>query len=103
MDLCCCADALMHVELCDTVTQEVNYRLHSNNVTAYTFVAAQEEVFSLSMGQTQADEMRTSIAFRMLRDLYRSSTGTHFLQEINNASRCLFKEEKCILFVCAPA
>jgi len=40
-------DALMHVELCDTVTQEVNYRLHSNNVTAYTFVAAQEEVFSL--------------------------------------------------------
>ena len=47
MDLCCCADALMHVELCDTVTQEVNYRLHSNNVTAYTFVAAQEEVFSL--------------------------------------------------------
>jgi len=37
--------ALMHVDLPEAVTQEVNYRLHSNNITAYTFVAAQEHIF----------------------------------------------------------
>lgn len=44
-------DALMHVPLCDNVTQEICYRLHSNNITAYSFVAAQEEVFSMMAHQ----------------------------------------------------
>jgi hypothetical protein len=46
--------ALMHVDLPETVTQEVNYRLHSNNITAYTFVAAQEHVFG-QMESSYAD------------------------------------------------